>query len=211
MQLTLNIPDFAPLTLNKDIQELKQTIKLNTALMLFKNAKFSIEQASKFANLSLYDFMGECKKNQIPVISYEADELANEMKLMSGMILIADSSALVALSIVDKLDVLEKLFGEVYVPRAVYEEVSQENKAESYKLKVYCQERVLDIESNANFNITLGKGESEAIVLYREQNADFLLCDDKKAKKFAQSFGLKDKIESGFKNSIPLWLFGFLR
>ena len=107
------------------------------------------------------------------------------------MILIADSSALVALSIVDKLDVLEKLFGEVYIPRAVYEEVSQENKAESHKLTVYCQDRVLDIESSANFNITLGKGESEAIVLYREQDADFLLCDDKKAKKFAQSFGLK--------------------
>jgi len=30
------------------------------------------------------------------------------------MILIADSSALVALSVVDKLDVLEQLFGEVY-------------------------------------------------------------------------------------------------
>jgi len=62
MQLTLNIPEFALLTLNKDIQELKQTIKLSTALMLFKNGKFSIEQASHFANLSLYDFMDECKK-----------------------------------------------------------------------------------------------------------------------------------------------------
>jgi predicted HTH domain antitoxin len=71
------------LTLNKDIQELKQTIKLNTALMLFKNSKFSIEQASHFANLSLYDFMAECKRNQIPIISYEEDELVNEMKLMS--------------------------------------------------------------------------------------------------------------------------------
>ncbi len=85
MQLTLNIPEFALLTLNKDIQELKHTIKVNTALMLFKNAKFSIEQASHFANLSLYDFMDECKKNQIPVISYDEDELENEMKLMSGL------------------------------------------------------------------------------------------------------------------------------
>ncbi len=107
------------------------------------------------------------------------------------MILIADSSALVALSIVDKLDVLEKLFGEVYVPRAVYDEVRKENKSEAYKLAHYCKNRVLDIQTSINFNITLGKGESEAIVLYTEQNADFLLCDDKKAKKFAQSFGLK--------------------
>ncbi len=107
------------------------------------------------------------------------------------MILIADSSALVTLSIVDKLDILEQLFGEVYVPRAVYEEVSQENKAESYKLKNYCKDKVLDIQSRTNFNISLGQGESEAIVLYSEQNADFLLYDDKKAKKFAQNFGLK--------------------
>jgi len=51
------------LILNKDIQELMQTIKLSMALMLFKNSKFSIEQATHFANLSLYDFMDECKKN----------------------------------------------------------------------------------------------------------------------------------------------------
>jgi len=85
MQVTLNIPDFVPLTLNKDLQELKQTIKINTALMLFKNEKFSIEQASTFANLSLYDFMDECKKNQIPITSYDEEELVNEMKLMSGL------------------------------------------------------------------------------------------------------------------------------
>jgi len=85
MQLTLNIPDFSPLTLNKDLQELKQTIKTSTALMLFKNSKFSIEQASYFANISLYEFMEECKKNQIPIICYDEDELANEMKLMSEL------------------------------------------------------------------------------------------------------------------------------
>jgi len=107
------------------------------------------------------------------------------------MILIADSSALVALSIVDKLDILENLFGEVYVPRAVYNEVNQKDKAQSHKLANYCKNRVLDTKSSINFNISLGQGESEAIILYSEKNADFLLCDDKKAKKFAQSFGLK--------------------
>jgi len=85
MQVTLNIPDFAPLTLNNDIPELKKMIKLNTALMLFKNAKFSLEQASNFANISLYDFMAECSKNQIPVISYEVDELENELKRMDNL------------------------------------------------------------------------------------------------------------------------------
>jgi len=106
------------------------------------------------------------------------------------MILIADSSALIALAVVDKLDILEALFGEVYVPRAVYAEVSHQSKGESEKLALYCKDKVLDIGSEVNLNITLGSGESEAIILYKEKCADFLLCDDKKAKKFAMSFGV---------------------
>ena len=106
------------------------------------------------------------------------------------MILIADSSALIALAVVDKLDVLEKLFGQVYVPRAVYNEVSHKSKGESEKLASYCKDKVLDITSDVNLNITLGLGESEAIILYKEKNANFLLCDDKKAKNFARNFGV---------------------
>jgi len=82
VQVTISIPDFAPFTLNNDIQELKQTIKLNSALMLFKNAKFSIEQASSFAGLDIYSFMAECSKNNIAVINYEENELENELKMM---------------------------------------------------------------------------------------------------------------------------------
>ena len=106
------------------------------------------------------------------------------------MILIADSSALIALAVVDKLDVLEKLFGQVYVPRAVYNEVSHQSKGESEKLAYFCKNKVLDITSDVNLNITLGLGESEAIILYKEKNANFLLCDDKKAKNFARNFGV---------------------
>ncbi len=85
MKITINIPEFAPLVLNKDLQELKDLIKLNSALMLYKNGKFSIEQAARFANLSIYDFMKECNKNQIPVIHYEKEELENELKLMDSL------------------------------------------------------------------------------------------------------------------------------
>jgi predicted nucleic acid-binding protein len=46
------------------------------------------------------------------------------------MILIADSSALVALSVCDSLDLLDALFGEVKVPQAVFDEVSVNHKPE---------------------------------------------------------------------------------
>lgn len=106
------------------------------------------------------------------------------------MILIADSSALVALAIVDKLDTLEILFGSVYIPTAVFNEISKKDKPQSKKLTDYCKNRVIDVTEQVNFNVSLGLGESEAILLYKEKNADFLLCDDKKAKKFAQTFGI---------------------
>jgi len=85
MQLTLNIPDFTAFTLNNDLQELQKTIKLNSALMLFKSGKFSIEQASDFADMSLYDFMAECHKNHISVIGYDDEELSNELEMMKTL------------------------------------------------------------------------------------------------------------------------------
>jgi len=106
------------------------------------------------------------------------------------MILIADSSALISLAIVDKLEVLEKIFGEVYIPEAVFNEISKENKTGASKLIDFCEDKIINISSNININITLGLGESEAIILYKEKNADFLLCDDKKAKKFAKGFNV---------------------
>jgi len=85
MQLTMNIPDFTQLTLNVNSDEIIQTIKLNSALMLFKNAKFSITQASEFANISLYDFIQECKNNQISIIDYSKQELQDEINLMRDL------------------------------------------------------------------------------------------------------------------------------
>jgi predicted nucleic acid-binding protein len=106
------------------------------------------------------------------------------------MILIADSSALITLSIIKKLEILEKLFGDVFIPQAVFNEITKVNKRESPELKEYCQNRIKTISTNINFNISLGIGESEAIILYKEMEANFFLCDDKKAKKFAKSFNI---------------------
>ncbi len=71
------------------------------------------------------------------------------------MILIADSSALIALSVVEKLEILETLFGQVYVPRAVYDEIRQPHKPESIKLERYCRDKVVDVSLDTNFNVSL--------------------------------------------------------
>ncbi|NOQ35881.1 MAG: DUF3368 domain-containing protein [Methylococcaceae bacterium] len=104
------------------------------------------------------------------------------------MIVIADSSALVALSICDVLELLAPLFGEIKVPQAVFDEVCVENKAEFETLKFFLEDKILATSvniSNIERSKGLGKGELEAIALYKQLQADLLLIDDARAKKVA--------------------------
>lgn len=103
------------------------------------------------------------------------------------MIVIADSSALVALSICDSLSLLDDLFGEVKVPQAVYDEVCVTHKAESQALKAYLHAKVCEVSSAVSIEKPsgLGQGELAAIALYKQLSADLLLIDDARAKKVA--------------------------
>lgn len=103
------------------------------------------------------------------------------------MIVIADSSALVALSVCDSLLLLDVLSDEVKVPQAVYDEVCIPDKAESQVLQAYLTGKVCS--APAAFIIEksngLGKGELAAIRLYKQLSADLLLIDEARAKKVA--------------------------
>jgi predicted nucleic acid-binding protein len=98
--------------------------------------------------------------------------------------IIGDSSALIALSVVDKLELLEKLYKNLFVPQAVYDEVTQVGRPQSDKLKRFLQSRVKVVDLNLT-KLGLGLGELEAITLYKELDADVLLIDDNRAKKYA--------------------------
>lgn len=103
------------------------------------------------------------------------------------MIVVADSSALVALSVCDSLQLLDALFGEVKVPQAVYDEVCIAYKAESQVLEAYLEGKVSSASTTINIEKSngLGKGELAAICLYKQLSADLLLIDDARAKKVA--------------------------
>ncbi len=89
------------------------------------------------------------------------------------MIVFADSSALVALSVCDSLPLLDELFGEVKVPQAVYDEVCIASKAESQALQAYLSGKVCSVPTLINIEKSngLGKGELAAISLYKQLSA----------------------------------------
>ncbi|OQW89653.1 MAG: hypothetical protein BWK78_07435 [Thiotrichaceae bacterium IS1] len=104
------------------------------------------------------------------------------------MIIVPDSSALIALSICDSLWLLERLFGEVKIPPAVFHEVIQHGKPQSQSLRSYCEGKITAVKLNPvqlEKAKGLGRGELEAIALYLELSAELLLIDDAKARKIA--------------------------
>lgn len=110
------------------------------------------------------------------------------------MILVADSSALICLAVCESLDLLEILFSEVKVPRAVFAEVSKKSKREADVLSNYLADKIIDVETDKSIIIkegTIEIGELEAMTLYKQIKADRLLLDDGRARKIAGINGIK--------------------
>ncbi|MGI9212054.1 MAG: DUF3368 domain-containing protein [Methylococcaceae bacterium] len=103
------------------------------------------------------------------------------------MILVADASALIALSACNSLPVLDVLFGAVLVPEAVYLEVAAKDKPHSEPLRNYLQGKVrqVDMRHFVYLDAYADAGETAAMLLYKELDADYLLIDDKRGRKVA--------------------------
>jgi predicted HTH domain antitoxin len=76
MQVSIDLPDvyfsfYDKPTLVKELQ-------LSLALILFKQSKVSISKAANIAGMDLYEFMKECKRNEIPVINISVEEQNEE-------------------------------------------------------------------------------------------------------------------------------------
>jgi uncharacterized protein len=108
------------------------------------------------------------------------------------MIVVADSSAIVALSICRGLPLAESLFGEIWVPEAVFAEVSVPGKPEAEVLRSWLRERVRSAPAVPLAKVEgLGRGEREAMALYLALSADLLVVDDARAKKAAYANGIE--------------------
>ena len=80
MELTLEVPDTL-LGLFKNKGFMVNAFKLNNALILYKRGDISIGRAAELSNLDIYEFMHECKKNDIPVIDYSKEELVRDINV----------------------------------------------------------------------------------------------------------------------------------
>jgi len=111
---------------------------------------------------------------------------------MKNGLVIADSGAIFSLAVIGKLELLEILFDSVKIPFAVWQEITLDKTNEIYNdINSFFKDKVIHISSFNELNFLMDFGESESIILYNELGADFLLIDDKKARKIAENLGLK--------------------
>lgn len=90
------------------------------------------------------------------------------------MIIIADSSALIAVSAYRGLELLDVLFGTTLVPTAVYDEACTQDKPQADTLKNYLDGKVRQVDLNQyalQKTSGLRKGELEAMALYKATQA----------------------------------------
>jgi predicted nucleic acid-binding protein len=104
------------------------------------------------------------------------------------MLIIADSSALIALATCDALDVLLQLYDDIKIPDAVYAETVAPEKPQSDALGLFLSGRVIKVDTTQWVLAAggLGRGELEAMALYKQLSADALLIDDHRARVIAE-------------------------
>ena len=107
---------------------------------------------------------------------------------------IVNSTPLIVLSGVGRLDLLKKLYGEVIIPKAVYREVTA--KKDSVCMQVIGEsdwihiEKIRDRSEKKMYKAKLHEGEVEVMILAQEKQADLVVIDDNAAKKTAKYLGL---------------------
>lgn len=110
---------------------------------------------------------------------------------MRNGLVIADSGPIFSLALIDKLDLLDKLFDEVKISHAVWIEISKDDSKPFHKRTYsYFHDKVVQIKGFNELTFIMDYGESESVILYKELNANFLLIDDKKARSIAENLGI---------------------
>jgi len=108
------------------------------------------------------------------------------------MKIVSNTTPIISLASIGQLSLLTDLFGKIYIPQAVYNEIKYK-KSYGYQEIDNIDFEVVTIQGNDYLGFLLNeldKGEAEAIFLAKELNADMLIIDERMGYKIAQSQNL---------------------
>ncbi len=111
------------------------------------------------------------------------------------MIVVANAGPLIALARIGQFGLLRSLYGQLYIPPAVRDEVVASGRGLPGAAEVDAADwihmvQVRDTTAVQLLRERLDTGESEALVLAVEMQADLLLMDEARGRRLAESRGL---------------------
>ena len=113
------------------------------------------------------------------------------------MIIVSDTTPIISLMKVGRLDLLHQLYGEICIPEAVYNELTASSafRSEANRILQSTFIRIVEVQERRAVDILrratyLDLGESEAIVYADKVKADILLMDERAGRKVAKSMGI---------------------
>lgn len=111
------------------------------------------------------------------------------------MIIVSNTSPLIALSAIGRFGLLRDLYGEIWIPESVHQEVLGTTPDRPGVVEIQAPwVRSRPVASDFLLRALTGeldRGEAEAIALGLDLQADLLLMDERRGRKVAGRFGLR--------------------
>jgi predicted nucleic acid-binding protein len=99
------------------------------------------------------------------------------------IIVVSDTSPIISLALLDQLELLTTLFTEVYIPFAVWEELTEARLTENLpKIQAFFKGKVKQIQGENYLFPFVDYGEAEAMLMSKEIQVAYLIVDDKRAR-----------------------------
>jgi predicted nucleic acid-binding protein len=111
------------------------------------------------------------------------------------MIVVSDTSPVCYLVLIDGIDLLQKLYGRVIIPQAVYKELTAVGSPVKVQAWIAQHPKWIDVQSvvgEPDVELSqLDAGECAAIALAEQMRANLVILDERAARKIAMGRGLK--------------------
>jgi hypothetical protein len=105
-------------------------------------------------------------------------------------IIVSNTTPIITLLALEKLELLKEIYGKIYVPKGVYEEIENGIEKEFYvDLKIHDWIEIREVNNKLalqQLENHLDKGEAQALILYDELKADLLIIDEKLGRLYAK-------------------------
>ena len=112
------------------------------------------------------------------------------------MIVVANTTPLIGLASIQRFDLLNRLFGEVHIAKAVYDEIVEAGVAKKTAVQEVSTSlwlKTVIVRDRLAVDVLLDEldlGEAETIILAREINANWVVMDEKKGRQKLVQLGL---------------------